>query len=537
MKLFEMKQYNRAKSVFINNKSLENSVNDLFYLGKIYVIQNKTDSAKFYFQKIVAADSKSPLSDVADAVIAILSGNNSQALSILDKASRYAVSTKDIKSLTEISIARYQAGDTAGWMIPLGLATGFDRKNSKPYIVAGDIYQLLGEKYKKQNIYIGLASGRYEQALYNEPQNLEALTAQAGIFIFGGNYREATDYLDKVIAIDSNYIPALKVYGELAYTLGKYEKASLFYSRYMALAEYNDKELTKYITILYFNKEHAKANNLIALILAKDPSNAVMLRLKGYTSYELGKYPDGLDAMKKFFELRATADTNKITASDYEYTGRLYSRIGNDSLSIIYMKKALELDSSRSGLLEDIAKSYEKQKKYLLAVDYFYRFIDARKGNVASATYFSIGKDLLLVANEAETTADSINRPLYLQRADTAFRKVIELSPNSHLGYQWHARVLAAIDAETTLGLAKPDYEKALSIIEQKADLAKYKTDLIEGYRYMGYYYYLQYDAAKIAKNTTASDQAKSESLRWWQKVLDLDPENEVAKKAISALK
>jgi tetratricopeptide (TPR) repeat protein len=305
----------------------------------------------------------------------------------------------------------------------------------------------------------------------------------------------------------------------------------------MALAEFSEKELSRFITILYFNKEYAEANQQITPVLLKDPDNEVMLRLKGYTAYELGKYPEGLDAMRKFFDLRSSSDTNKIIPSDYEYIGRLYSRTGNDSLAVVYLNKAVEADVLRNGLYEEIARVYEKQKKYLQAIDFYNKFIEARNGDVAPAIFFSIGKDLLLVVKDVTATADSANKTIYLQRADAAFGKVIALSPDSHLGYLWHARVLAALDPETTLGLAKSDYEKALTIIEQKSDLAKYKSDLIEGYRYLGYFYYLQYDAAKEIKDVNAVSQAKTDALKYWQKVLDIEPDNDIARQAIGAIK
>jgi tetratricopeptide (TPR) repeat protein len=537
MKLMEMKQYKSAKSAFLYELKNSNSAPGWFYLGKIYSLLGQPDSAKICFSLIEPADPKSSLLIVAQAINELSSGNNSQAFSTLDKAQRYAISKRDINALVEIAPVRYQAGDTIGWMIPLTLASGMDSKNPQPYIMAGKIYLMTGERFRRQAYYSGLASGRFEQALYNDPGNLEALTAQAESFLAGHNFEQAEEYLNIILEKDSNYIPALRIYGELAYTLGKYDKASLFYSRYMALSEYNNKDITRFITILYFNKEYEKVNGLIESVLAKQPSNGVMLRLKGYTSFELGKYPEGYDAMKKFFDLRATADTNKIIPTDYEYAGKLSSKIGNDSLSIIYLLKAVEMDSTKAGLYEDISKLYEKIKQYQNAIEFYNRYISARNGNVASVVYFNIGKDWLMLANDAAKSADSLSRPVYLQRADTAFRKVIELSPNSHLGYQWHARVLAAFDPETELGLAKTDYEKTLSILEQKNDLAKYKIELIEGYRFMGYYYYLQYESAKLAKDDAAMAEAKSISAGYWQKILSLEPENDVAKQAIKALK
>jgi hypothetical protein len=111
------------------------------------------------------------------------------------------------------------------------------------------------------------------------------------------------------------------------------------------------------------------------------------------------------------------------------------------------------------------------------------------------------------------------------------------MSPSSYLGYQWRARALAALDPESTQGSAKPDYEKALEMLELKNDPKKYSSDLIEAYRYLGYFHYLQYDAIKKNEDAEAREKAKNESLAYWQKVLLLDPNNDVAKQAIAALK
>ncbi len=536
MKLLEMKQYNKAKSAFIGNLKSRNSVSDWYYLEKIYIMQNQVDSAKYCCSQLTAANPKSILVQLAQALIDLSSGNQIQALNQLDKTQKNATSAKDVGSLTETGLLRFQAGDTAGWILPLSLASQIDPKNPLPYTTAGHIYLLMSDQFKQQR-FIGLASGRYEQALYNDPGNLEAGTNEAGLFMRGGNYSEAEEYLDRVLSKDSNYIPALQIYGELSFQRGSYEKASLLFGRYMAIAEFNDKDLFRYITILYFNREFKKADTLLSPVLDTEPANAVLLRLKAYIAYELGNYAEGMLAIKKFFDLRADADTSKIIPTDYEYAGKLFSQTGNDSLGIVYLEKAIEMDPTRIALFEDISRSYEKQKKYLEAVSCYDKLIAYRNGNVSLVIYFNKGKDLLLLANEVVSTSDSLQRPLYLANAASAFSKLIELSPNSHLGYLWHARTAAATDPETTLGLAKADYEKTISILEQKTDREKYRTDLIEGYRYMGYYTYLQYDSAKTNKNNPEKEQYKILSLGYWQKVLGLDPENEVAKKAINALK
>ncbi len=539
MRLMQMGQTGKAKDAFIQELKTNNSSELWFNLGMIYLNNGNTDSANTCFAQAYVAESKSNFGFVGQALIKIRSGSSAEAIQLLDRIQKSSANAKDARVLIAIAAARYEAGDTAKWIEPLTAISFFDRKNSSAYIKAGDIYSSLAEKFPNSNYY-GIASGRYEQALYYDPVNVEAMTKLAGIYFISRSYFEASNKLSKALELDSTYLPALKILGQVEYTLGKYDLASQHFGRYMALVENTLKvypnDRIQYINILYFNKEYAKANEFIEAALKTDPSNEVLLRLKGYTSYELNKNDEGLPAMIKFFTLRSVTDTNKIIPTDYEYYGKLLSRHGDDSLAVINLTKAVEMDPSNAGLYEDIAKSYEKMKKYKLAIDSYDKLILTSK-NISSATWFSKGRDLYFVANEIAKTADSLQRPAYIKLADSAFGMVCELSPNSHLGFLWRARMSADLDPETSQGLAKPYYEKAISMMEAKNDPEKYKKDLMEGYRYMGYYNYLKYDAAKKAKDTAAVEQSRAESMSYWQKILAIDPTDKIALEGIKGLK
>lgn len=75
-------------------------------------------------------------------------------------------------------------------------------------------------------------------------------------------------------------------------------------------------------------------------------------------------------------------------------------------------------------------------------------------------------------------------------------------------------------DSESTEGLAKPYYESALALLETKADASK--SLIIECESYLGYYYFLKkdYEQSKV----------------YWNKILQLDPENVIAKQALRGL-
>jgi len=112
-------------------------------------------------------------------------------------------------------------------------------------------------------------------------------------------------------------------------------------------------------------------------------------------------------------------------------------------------------------------------------------------------------------------------KKIALHKADSLFAQVIALDPTSYRGYIWRARTNSSLDPETTQGLAKPYYEQTIAVVEAKAD-PRYNPVIIECSRYLGYFYYVNKDNAQ--------------SKVYWNKILTIDPKNDIALKAIDGL-
>ena len=153
-----------------------------------------------------------------------------------------------------------------------------------------------------------------------------------------------------------------------------------------------------------------------------------------------------------------------------------------------------------------------------------------KKPSLVAGDFFQLGKAYYSVGNSLNFAdslkipvlleADSLKQMAYYVAADSLFSKVVKYAPTSYLGSFWRARVNSTIDKETTLGLAKPFYEKSLEILVK--DPVKYKKELSEIYAYLGFYYYVKEDTATSLEN--------------WRKLLEIDPENAKAKEAIESL-
>ena len=221
-----------------------------------------------------------------------------------------------------------------------------------------------------------------------------------------------------------------------------------------------------------------------------------------YSYTELNDDKNGIPAFTKYFSVAKDSD---IIISDYEYNAKLLSKSGQDSLALIQLQKAAKMDTSRTDLHSNMAVLYFKTKKWDNVITE-YNIKLHKTGTVTSQEYFDLGR------------AYYFNKR-YID-ADSSFAMVIQAKPDLPTGYLFRARVKASMDSTSEKGLAKPYYEKLLTLIE--SDTAKYRKEIVESYSYLGFYSYLQKDIP-LAKS-------------YFQKVLVLDPENPQAKEAVKKL-
>ena len=107
--------------------------------------------------------------------------------------------------------------------------------------------------------------------------------------------------------------------------------------------------------------------------------------------------------------------------------------------------------------------------------------------------------------------------------ADSAFGIYVSKYPEQSFGYYWQAKSRALQDKDMTLGVAVPAYQKLIEVLEKNPNDANYKKWLVEAYAYLAAY-----------ETNTQKDYA--EAVNYFEKVLQVDPENADAKKYIDIL-
>lgn len=475
---------------------------DDYYLGLIYIQENNPNEARASFEKGLQIDSENVYNQIGIATLEMTTDKKST-----DKKLKriYKKNKKNVDVVSAIAEAYLLNRDTEKASDYLSRARKANKKSAVPYILEG-IYL---EKDQKRND----AAAKYENALYFDPNSKIALAKLAQLYV-GTRMTIAFEYLNKAVEIDPNYEYALKTQSRLYYKNGFYEKAKQAQEKYMSLIAPTSDDYQTYAELLYFSKLYQEA--LVAL--EKSPQNTVTDRLNMYCYYELGNYPEALKYSEKLFENTAKKD---LIAQDYSYSANIYTKEKKyDNAAKVY-EAAYTADTTKTELLTDAAKSYNRARDYNKSAEIYGRLLSVKdKKDVSMADYYSLGEAYRLAGVDTIATPVKEDRENNLRKSDETYAKMIELFPEHYLGYLMRARVNSFMDPQTTEGLAKPYYEKLLEVVEPKAD--DHKKEIKEVYQYLGVYFLKtdKYDESKI----------------YWEKVLEIDPENATAKQVLESL-
>ncbi len=512
MRLAENERFESAKSSFKNLVVNEpNNGNVYYYFGETYFDQSLTirdtsfsrtlkDSAYMLFKKGTEVEPANPLNFVGLGKILWYNKYQNQAETYFNQALDI---TKNKNATVMLKIAEtYINADFKNLKAAndlLAKALKLESKNPEVHILIGDALLEANQ-----------TDGSGPVKKYNEAAALDITSAKPILRIGKLYYRaknptEALKWYKQAISIDSTFAPAYIEMGELYIMANLNKRALESYKKYLALN--NDKEARdRFSQVLWLNKLYEDAVNEITQIQKTDSSSYTLYRLLGYSYSEVGDkfppdgYKKGLYAIRKFFEMTSQKPNFKYLVSDYSVLGKLFSKTGQDSLGIIELKHAYEMDTTKKSLISDIALAYYKTKKHADAINYYNKKI--AYGEPTINDYLYLGSSYY-VSNQ-------------FALADSSFKKVTVASPELTLAYKYRAKCNVQLDLDSKLGLAKPYYEKVAELILAKPENMEKgtnKKDLIEAYEYLGAYSLI-----------TLKDYDKA--TEYFTKIRDIDPTN-----------
>jgi tetratricopeptide (TPR) repeat protein len=497
-------RYQTAENTF-HQVLQENSNNAVawYYLAKDYLLEDKSAKAMDSIQ-LAPVDAKADAwYKVALGALLLQEGKKSEATGYFNDVIK-ETKEKDAAILAAIADAQIQskAGDANYAIDLLNKAIKRDKKNASLYVLLGDAWlkSLNGSEAFKA----------YQQATQINDKYASAYHKLAEIFVTQKNPEMYVSYFQKAIAADPNYAPS--IYRLYVYEFNRHPaKAMEYYKDYLSKSDVSVENDYDLADLFYLNKKYDKAIQKANTII-KEQGEKVQPRLFKLISYSYAEQKDSANAfayMQQYFSKEA--DSNKV-AKDYLLMGNLYASVKkNGSVAFNYFDKAVAVEKDSSELLKyykqfsDLAadnKNFSEQAKWL-------------------GMYYN--------ASNKTTNIDLFNLALAHYRAeqfaaaDSVFGIYISKYPGQSFGYYWQAKSKALQDKDMSQGLAVEAYQKLVEVLEKNPNDANFKKWIVEAYAYLAAY-----------ETNTQKDYA--EAVDYFEKVLQVDPENTDAKKYIDLL-
>jgi len=477
-----------------------------FYLGNIYFGENKPDSAAIFFKKGLAGK-ESVLNTIGLAMLKIKTDPKAADLEI-QNVLNLRTSKKNPDYFIAAAHAYLNNGNIDQAVIYQEKAKNIKSKYAPLAVLAGDI------ELAKKNV--GNACSNYELAILYDESCKECYVKYARAYK-NVNTNLAIEKLNQLKLKEPTFLLVDKELADIYYMNNDFAKAAEFYDSYLKSGNSNSADLVKYAMTLFFNHEFAKSLEIAQAGHLKSPRSPAFNRLVMYNNTDLKQYEDAVKSADLLFNQSDNPEYNYL---DYRYYGQALRETKKYDLAIVQFKKAIEMDSSKVELWKDISDMFNDQNDFKNAIANYLtyeRLLAENKKNV-EVTY-QLGRLYYSLGNSDKDSTDVKKSALI--KADSVFAKVIAIDPTNYRGYIWRARTNFALDPETLQGLAKPYYEQTIPIVEAKADV-KYNAVIIECCRYLGYFYYLKKDY--------------TQSKTYWNKILVLDPTNDMALKAIDGI-
>lgn len=454
----------------------------------------------FGMQSMAQEDNKATI----DAITKVIKANPAAAKDQVKQV--YKKNKKNPEVLTAIGRAYLDVKDTTNAQQYGELAIKANKNFGPAYVLLGDI------EVQKDNG--GAASTWFEQATMMDPKNVEGYRRYAQV-----NSKvspaAAVAKLEELRRIRPDY-PVDIISAEIYDRSGRIAKALEYYEK-VDKNKMEDYQLASFATDYFLNQDFEKSLAIAQFGNQKFPRNPGLNRLSFFDLTNLKRYPEALQYADKLFN---ASDSAKISETDYLYYGYAYQGNKEYQKAIDMFKKSIEMnkdnEEDKQDALKNIANCYSSLGDITQASATYEQYL----GMLKKVTAYDMATLASMYMDQADKE-EGDKKTEYLKKADEIYGKIADQFPSvadfatlqrAHIGY--------TLDPESKEGTAKPHYEKLVEVIKGHTEKGQHDDErLIEAYHYLGYYYLLHDDKA------TADT--------YWNKVLEIDPNNETAKQAL----
>ena len=400
-----------------------------------------------------------------DAVKKIISSKPAD----LDKQMKpfYKENKKNAANLVAFGRAFFEAKDTANAKVYANYALVASKNKCAPaYILLGDIEALADNG--------GAAAAQYDQAVYADPKNYEAYYKYALVYRKIDPQGAARKLDDLKANCPEISIEAIK--GHI-FMLADDRKSAYNEFKKVPVNQIDPDYLNEFARASYFGGHFDDALAACEEGLKHKPGNPAFTRLAMFSNYELKNYDAAKAYLQKYFH---ELDSVKFSEYDHYYAALIHDKLGDKANALESYQKALDLVDEQSfikrwTILKTMSDSHLKDSEFDKALHYYQEFLNT-KPEVKVDDYEGLAGIYTKYAENDETKKIEM-----LNKAADVYTQIGEKFPiqQAYASYK-RAEIINKTDKDMAGRLAKPDYQKVVDLLGDKADRTKGENTMLK---------------------------------------------------------
>ena len=451
-------QHDNARTILertINDPATDRSLAN-YYLGQVALVQGDKAQARTYFDAGLAADAECPFNYVGLGALRLQEGNDEAAKEQFKQAQKFGKKNAEVS----VSIARaYYNADPVKYDRDITKALEKARKDSKN--ADPSIYVLEGDMLAAAENF-GDAAARYEMAITYDPNNPEGYVKFANAY-FNVNKDFGINKLQEFLNAHPESAMAQRELAEKLFLADRWKAASELYGKYIQNPNHFPEDKARYAVLLYWGEDYPASLAIADEILASDPSNFLMQRVRFLDQTAMGQFQAAVENAEKFFASNPEAN---FTIKDYTTYADALSGIGQDSLAVVQYELAASKYPENGDLLKNLSTVYSRNRQYDKSAEAYDAYLKLQENPSLTDLYGMSGRYL-----NAAVYADSIRAKELAGRGIEYVNQVIDRAADvSPMMYQRLARLYVAANGKRPDADAIAAYDKMLQLLDQNPD-------------------------------------------------------------------
>lgn len=515
---YKADQFENAKDLLL--RSLKNAQTDKavsnYYLGMIALRDNKKDEAKKYFDAGIQANPDYGYNYIGAGTLALLSGNEKEAENL------FKTGESKVKKDASIHIAIARAYDMADPVKHEGKITKRVEKARKTQLDNPDIYIFEGDVFARGKQW-GDAGAKYEMAANYNSQASDAYVKYANLFTMV-NPQYAIKMLNKLLEVNPQSALGQRELANAYYNAKDYKNAAIQYGNYVKNPSHFKQDENRYAFLLFYGGDFQKGYDFATSLLKQDPNNFTAQRYQFMNAAQLESMKDQLLPMAEalYANHKANPTANKFAAIDYTLIADELSTAKRNDEAIQVLLEAIQEMPDNAAFNKSLAMKYVDANNITKAAEAFRGYIE--KTEEPGYNDFNQQATFSFYAGVENKDNPAV--------AKTFFDEVLANAAKmeSIMGDNYKPKMLqgdvakqTAANEDEAASAAQPKYEEAVALLEKSADPSRYARDAKTLYMYLGNYY-IKHDNVAKAKE-------------YYNKYLNLDPNNDAVRKYVDSLK